>query len=111
MPAPAIAQCHSEPTSDPCFRYPAGSCSWALLHPQGQHQVASVHPPVDSGNPSGEIGAGALGLVGTQQKMAQQLGPERKLTRGTAHATGDGQASAIGGAKRCIQGPDTEHRV
>lgn len=43
--------------------------------------------------------------------MAQELGPERELTVGAAHTTGDGHASAIGCPKSAIQGSDAKHRV
>ena len=43
--------------------------------------------------------------------MAQELGPEREITFGAAHTTGDGHASAIGCAKSAIQRSNTKHRV
>ena len=43
--------------------------------------------------------------------MPQELSPERELTRGAAHTTGDGQASAVRCAKSPVQGAHTEHRV
>ena len=111
MPAPAIAQCNPKPTSDPGFRSPARSSSRTLLNPQAQHEIPSVHRPTDSGNSGGEVWTGALALVRAQQKVPQELSPERELTRRAAHSTGDGQASAVRCAKSPIQGPYTQGRV
>jgi hypothetical protein len=108
--APAVPQCHPEPSADPCFRYPARSRPWTLLESQGQDHIATVDRPSNTRNSGGKVGTGTLQFVRAQQKMPQKLSPEHDVAPGAAGAGRNRQAGSVRGAKRPIEGSDSEHR-